>query len=342
MKKSCVPRLPAAVLWALAAGAGGMAHAQSTVQVYGLLDMGVGSFRDSGGGRSDQVTSGKLTTSYLGFKGSEDLGGGLLAFFAIESHLRLDTGEFGRNATDPFFSRNAFVGLKTGVGSFSLGRVNTPLWIAALGSNPFGSSTGYSPILRSLYGPTGKTGGDAVWNNSLVYQSPVIGGFSTMLQHQLKEAAQGGNTGGHLLFNSGALSLTAAAQQVEVPYTRGKETTALLGGSYDFGPAKLFAQYARVREGATASATAALATANTRDKIYQVGASVKAGATGAVLVSFAQAKTEGAQAGKREFFSLGYDYRLSRRTDIYAVAMTDKFNALSRGNSVGVGIRHVF
>lgn len=334
-----VTRLPALALLALAACWACAAQAQSSVQVYGLLDMGVGSYRDAGGGRSSQVASGKMTTSYLGYKGTEDLGGGLAAFFALESHLRIDTGEPGRNATDPYFSRNAYVGLLSRTaGSITLGRYNTPFWLASVSTNPFGASTGYSPGLRLLFGPIGKTGGDGVWNNSVIYETPRIGGFGGMVQHQMKETAQGGNTGANITYNAGGpLVLAAAAQSIEAPYTRGKETAAMVGGSYNLGFARAFGQYARVNEGNTSAATA-----NTRDRIYQVGASIPVGTPGAVLVSYAQARTSGAQIGDRKVFSIGYDYRLSRRTDVYTVLMTDKYNALRRGDSFGVGIRHIF
>jgi len=330
---------PVLALMALAVCAG-HANAQSSVQIYGLIDMDVGSYRDAGGGRSAQVASGKMTTSYLGYKGQEDLGGGLSAFFALESHLRIDTGEPGRNTTDPYFSRNAYVGLQSrSAGSVVLGRYNTPFWLAAVSTNPFGASTGYSPGLRLLFGPTGKTGGDGVWNNSVVYQTPAgLGGVSAVVQHQFKEAAQGGNTGFNVTYNAGGpLVLAVAAQRIEAPYTRGKETAGLVAGSYNFGPVRAFGQFARVNEGNTNAATA-----NTRDKIYHVGASVPVTTFGTVLAGYAQAKTSGAQIGDRKFLSLAYDYRLSKRTDVYGVVMTDKFNSLRRGDTFAVGVRHIF
>lgn len=331
--------LASLALTALVAGWTCSAQAQSSVEIYGLVDMNVGTYRDSGGGRSSQVASGKMTTSYLGYRGQEDLGGGMSAFFALESHLRTDTGEPGRNATDPFFSRNAYVGLTSNqYGSVILGRYNTPLWLASITTNPFGSSTGFSPFVRLIYGTTGKVAGDAVWNNSVVYRSPRIGSVTGLVQYQFKETSQGSNIGGNLIYsNSGPLVLAAAAQRVETAFTKGKETTAMVGGSYNFGIARAFAQYASVKEENTATATT-----NTRDKIYQVGTAVPVGLAGAVLVSYARADTDGAARGERRFVSLGYDYRLSKRTDIYAVAMSDKYNSLGRGNSVGFGVRHTF
>ena len=60
----------------------GGAHAQSSVEVSGLVDVFAGSIKNSGdAGRKSVVDSGGLTTSWFGFKGTEDLGGGLKANF---------------------------------------------------------------------------------------------------------------------------------------------------------------------------------------------------------------------------------------------------------------------
>jgi predicted porin len=89
----------------------GAAHAQSQVQVYGIVDAAVGQYGSVATGPSVATTEvkgvhhGGLTTSFLGFRGTENLGGGLSAKFQIESFLQSDTGSSGRNATDAFWSR---------------------------------------------------------------------------------------------------------------------------------------------------------------------------------------------------------------------------------------------
>ena len=97
-------------LLCLAAGA----QAQTTlpasnVKLYGLVDMSVGRFQAPGGPRTYRAESGGMSTSYLGFNGVEDLGGGLQARFALEAFHRTDTGAQGRFNGDAFFARNAFV-----------------------------------------------------------------------------------------------------------------------------------------------------------------------------------------------------------------------------------------
>ena len=72
---------------------GGFAHAQSSVQLAGLVDAYAGSMRMSGdAARKATVGSGGLTTSWFGMTGSEDLGGGLKANFALTSFFQADTG----------------------------------------------------------------------------------------------------------------------------------------------------------------------------------------------------------------------------------------------------------
>lgn len=101
----------------------GGAHAQSSVEVSGLVDVFAGSIKNSGdAGRKSVVDSGGLTTSWFGFKGTEDLGGGLKANFQLTSFIKVDAGSQGRFANDTFFSRDANVSLSGSFGSVMLGR----------------------------------------------------------------------------------------------------------------------------------------------------------------------------------------------------------------------------
>ena len=102
------------------------AMAQSSVQVTGVVDNYFGSMERAGdAGRTSSVNSGGMTTSWLGFKGTEDLGGGLKATFNLTSFLRTDTGASGRfNGNETFFSRDANVGLSGSFGAVTLGPVS--------------------------------------------------------------------------------------------------------------------------------------------------------------------------------------------------------------------------
>ena len=75
--------------------------------------------RQRGGVASNnKITSGAASASRIGFKGSEDLGGGMAAIFTLESGVKIDTGEL--DATNTLFNRQAFVGLKTTAGTVTL------------------------------------------------------------------------------------------------------------------------------------------------------------------------------------------------------------------------------
>ena len=104
------------------------ATAQTTTQVVGVVDNYVGSMKYSGDqGRTSAVNSGGMTTSWFGFKGSEDLGNGLKANFNLTSFFRADTGATGRfNGNETFFSRDANVGLSGNFGAVTLGRGLAP------------------------------------------------------------------------------------------------------------------------------------------------------------------------------------------------------------------------
>jgi predicted porin len=87
---------------------------------------------------------GSMTTSFFGFRGGEDLGDGLAAYFVPESYMRPDTGESGRFGGDPFLTRNAYLGLSSASwDSIELGRNTTPLFVTTLRFNAFGPSIGF-------------------------------------------------------------------------------------------------------------------------------------------------------------------------------------------------------
>ena len=99
-------------------------HAQSQVQIYGTIDAAVGRIETQPPGAPAApilsvtgVHNGGLQTSYFGFRGTEDLGGGLKAKFQLEGFLRADTGQSGRfdasptSGADNLWSRESYVGL---------------------------------------------------------------------------------------------------------------------------------------------------------------------------------------------------------------------------------------
>jgi len=81
---------------------------------------------------------GGLSTSFWGFRGTEDLGGGYSTFFVLESYFQPQNGTYVAFTGDSFFSRNSYLGIAMPHGSIRAGRLTTPLYISTL--NPFFNS----------------------------------------------------------------------------------------------------------------------------------------------------------------------------------------------------------
>jgi predicted porin len=280
-----------------------------------------------------------LATSYIGFKGSEDLGNGLKAQFNLETFLRADTGEFGRFGGDVFWARAANVGLSSGFGTISLGRNTPALFVSTLIFNAFTDSFGFSPSIQQYY--LGVLAGDSGWSNSGRYQSPNFGGLSVdLIAAEGTKDGPGRKAGGNLLYFGGAFSATFAYQKVEDNFSPffhdmvGEQSTFQFGGAYDFGAFKLFGQYGEVDSDDVGG------TADTKAKIFGIGATMPIGA-GSLMAQYGQQKFDNAVDGTRKTLTVGYDYFLSKRTDLYAVYMGDKIKS-DNGDTFAVGVKHSF
>lgn len=335
------------------------AAAQAQVKVYGMLDMSVGSFRDfsydsdldvlSKGESTTAVQSGAMQTSFIGFAGSEDLGGGLKAEFVLESFIGADTGSNITNLASSagFWSRGSYVALSGAFGKVALGQYDNPMFVLGLAYNPFGTSMTFSPTMVSYYSLAGfalpSLGYDTGWVNSVTYESPVFSGFQLTAQFAPKEnSADGDDVKNHFAlgasYNAGPLSLMAAYTNSGASgqgyFARQKNFG--LGASYDFGVAKLQGQYSIVKD--------TTGGADDKAKFFQIGASVPVSAAGVVLVSYGQTKYESGDTseGKLKQFSLGYDHTLSKRTDAYIALTNKKITDLGSVNTFAVGLRHNF
>jgi len=326
---------------------GTAAHAQSTVEISGLTDAFVGSIKMAGdANRRSVVDSGGLTTSWIGFKGTEDLGGGLKASFQLTSFIKVDTGTQGRFANDPFFSRDANVSLSGNFGSVLLGRWMAPNFLPSVVGNPFGDSFTFSPLVLHkdvpLFNGSGwraMTPSDTGWSNQVVYSTPKFGGLSANVQYQFGEQpGQGGknNFGANFFYFGGPLTLTGFYENTDIAnptntLLANNQKYWMLLGAYDFGMVKPFLSYGEKRISDTA---------DTKGKTLQVGASAPIG-NGKLLAEWVKTDWSSPDVN-RKTFSIGYDYFLSKRTDVYAVVMNDKITNQRSGNSAGVGIRHRF
>lgn len=338
---SCLAAAAVAATLSAAASAQTSSPSASSITLYGLLDMSAGRFQDAGTQRTLRAESGKMTTNFLGFKGTEDLGGSLKLKFALEHYLRADTGSVGRNSADAFWARNAYVGFQGDFGTSTLGRNTTPLFVSTLSFNAIGDSFGFSPSIRQVFAPS--TGlafqGDSGWSNSLLYNTSNAEGYNVSLIGNLGEGAPGAtgrNLGGNWVLLTPTWGATIAYQQVKngliaAPVGFDRQDTLQFGGSYDFNIVKLYAQATRVKTRATV---------DTKSTIYGLGAAVPVGALGKVVAQYGQANADfNPGEVKNRTVTLGYDHALSKLTDAYAVVMSDRLTNAENGTSVAAGLR---
>ena len=218
-----------------------------------------------------------------------------------------------------------------------VGRLPTPLWNATRLFNPFGDSVGFSPSIRQYFG--GSILGDSRWNNSVSVSSPEVeNGLSYQAQFNAGEGQPGStgkNAGASVLYVSGPLSATGAWQRVRnglVAYPAGfaHQSTYQIGASYEFPLMKLYGQVGTVKTSAMVG---------TKSTLYQLGAVSPVG-LGFVMASYGYAKDRiDALHTNRKTFSIGYDYFLSKGTDLYAVAMNERVSNLSSANTLAAGVR---
>ena len=341
---------------AVLVGLAGAAHAQASVTVYGVIDLNLYHKHLAGESAPTKIESGGMTTSHIGFSGTEDLGDGMKALFNLSSFFRADGGGAGRSDTDAFWSRASWVGLQTGYGTVKLGRQSTENFVQSMRFSPFFGSMAFGPNMLHTFMPAAtqpmmtssgsSTAGDSGWNNTLSYASPNFSGAVGTLMGSLGEGTPAGRrVGGSLYYSGGPLAAGLVLEKIEkaslnfskppasIPMTDSKLINA--GVSYDLTAVKLFGQYIRTKlNNATTEIT--LAT-------KQLGVSAPVG-SGRVLAAWARTdKTQTAVADqKRDTVSLGYDYDLSKRTDLYAVVLNDKVTGLRGGTGFAAGLRHRF
>lgn len=296
--------LSAALLLSLAA-APLVASAQSSVTVYGIADVFV-EWADGGNGGITRVESGGIAQSRLGFLGSEDLGGGLKAQFNLESGFAFDTGQTGAS----FWSRQAWVGLASpDWGAIKLGHQYTPLFLTTFAFDTFGLGNAGNFWNLSGYGN--------FWqSNSVVWESPRWGGLA--LRALWAPGEQTGSRLGRYAalsadYTAGALNLVGSYDQRGVSAQGSLARYVAVGGSYDFGAAKLFAGWQSVRHADPAEP------ANADARIASIGVHVPVSAAGRVAASLTVRQDRAVDERDARQVAIGYFHALSRRTTLYTV-----------------------
>jgi predicted porin len=354
----------------------GAATAQSAVNVYGIVDVGIryDNPKLAGAASTLCIASGHQSGSRFGFRGSESLGGGLSAIFALEGGFNPDLGTSAQGGV--LFGRQAYAGLRSEkAGTAAAGRVT--IFSGGTGDfnmlgdiDPFSVSFGISSI--------GSTFSSVVMriDNAVLWQSPNWSGFRGGVGYSTQlagtEVAGSGNNNPMLFsalnYSSGPLFLALTYDVIKPTNAQGNrvgvsgglgatedQTHLLLGGTYDFKMVKLHAAYwwenNQFGNTATRIPTAAESpTSRTADATgWMLGVTVRSGAF-RVMGDYQNrdGKRAGTFEGDRNVWSIGTTYDLSRRTNLYAsygnssgeksLATSNTYNT----TQLAAGIRHRF
>ncbi len=365
MKKSL---LALAVLGAFTS----IASAQSSVTLYGRLDQNV-TVQDPGS-RAAATVNGKLGKSVtklqegnvnglggsrLGFKGTEDLGSGLKAFFQLEAQLFVDEGRAGNTSTfssvngNPFFSRAAYLGLShSGLGEIRLGRQETLTRENNVKINDISGETSFN-IVENLQNTAGIANRPLFQNfgarvdNGIRYTTPVFAGFQASAIVGLGERLKTVVTTTPVLPALPVTTTTKAANYrgLGVVYVAGPLALDLIyedlrggavgngeynnvitaGGSYDFGIAKVATAYQHTNNLGGQFAIASgpgVFTKGTDVDAWNIGVAVPLNAF-TFKVQYTGSSIDrpaGAPSLDQSKYGASIQYALSKRTTVYTAA----------------------
>ena len=350
---------PSAAAMAAALCACGPALAQSSVTLFGVADLALTLGRGSIADRTS-LTSGSNSSSRIGLRGSEDLGGGMAASFWLEAHVNTDIGTGVPTSTNNqpsgtpaslgatqglLFNRRSTVSLSGDWGELRLGRDYTPQFWNTVGSDPF-ANVGVGTSLISTLNALGSSSSRA--SNSIGYFLPRnLGGFYGQFQHFLGEnlsnvADDGTGTGVRLGFQRGPFDIAASTTRVR--FASGNQRTSSIAASWDFGVAKLFGQVQRDPVAGSAP----------DGRGHLVAVTVPFG-VGQWKAAYSRYETDAAGNPTSRKLALGYVHNLSKRTALYGtlarvdnrggatVALGSASTAANKGSSgLDLGLRHSF
>jgi predicted porin len=369
MKKTLIV---AAALSAIA----GTAAAQSSVTLFGVVDVSARYIKNntglsSGNAHSKQLASGGLNTSRLGFRGVEDLGGGYKANFWLEAALNADDGSAGTGtgtAAGKFFSRRSTVAIEGPFGELRLGRDFSPQYVAISAFDPFGGTgmVSYQKVLdKKLGGSVENT--DTRSDNQISYFLPknlngVYGQFSIA---PVENVLGNKYVGAHLGYSGMGLNVAASLSQTYADLNKKKLKQGSLGASYDFKVVKVMGVWSQYKY------------LTYKENLFTLGASVPVSSVGMVRAAYTRADlkassqaaapvltTLAAEAFSKndaDMFTIGYEHMLSKRTSVYTSAAyiknkkAQKFNvgdttpnigsfnnSGSKSAGIELGVKHSF
>jgi predicted porin len=303
------------------------ARAQSSVELYGIVDTSI-QWAHSGGQSTTRLDSSNVQTSLWGLRGQEDLGGGMKAIFKLEDGFNPNNGETAQ--TGKIFGREAWVGLSGKYGSLTAGLHNTPLAyglinfsMGDLGHWDWGHASNNYDFFTSTR-----------VSNSIAYASPTISGVTVSALYARgangtpgMPSTLGDTVSVGVNYTKGPLSLEADYESLvygkTADITAGSQTGVgnfeFLGASYDFGFVKLGALAMLHRGSGDVQTVDSTIYADPNNLYYDVSALFPHMFTqnGSLMVSFGQYKLQGNSAGNSTSIGTRYDYHLSPRTGVY-------------------------
>ncbi|WP_211453119.1 porin [Collimonas antrihumi] len=317
--------LASAIFTALGLLASG-AYAQSSVTVYGLVDTGVEYVNNANANKDGVVrlSSGAMNTSRIGFRGTEDLGGGLKAVFQLEDGFKTDTGEF--DSPGLLFGRQANVGLEGSFGRIVAGRSYSTTYDFILPFDPMGYSGQYSWVTSA-----GATGGrkDGMLTNlpNMLKYTGKFGSFKLGATYGFGEVA--GSTGDTAKYALGA-GYENGPFRVAATFDRVNGTAAVAGGAYDKATSIHLAGGYQISSTLDLSLgyrnykkTLASNAADLRSDFFWGGASYKVTPVVTLIGAVYYQNIKNVASGKDAdpiMYSVRGKYALSKRTDLYLSA----------------------
>jgi predicted porin len=300
-----------------------LVQAQGNITVYGIVDLAARSVDNQGPGSQESLVSGSASTSRLGLRGTEDLGGGLSVSFNLEHGLSADTGEpAGGNR---FWDRRATVSLASkNLGELRLGRDYVPSYRNWSRYDPFsyvGVARSADLFSNSPAGPInaafGRNDNTLVRaDNAAQYLLPKLGGLEGEI---MVAAGEGGDAtagraklyGVRLGYATKVFGVSAATTTSQNSLTtNGKFKDSVVGGSYTFGPVELSAAWRQMKY------------SSAKQTNLLIGAEGSFGSH-VLKASYQRVDMQGrvgntnVDANDANKLGLGYMYNLSKRTAVY-------------------------
>lgn len=349
MKKSLIALAIASAVSAPAAFA-----ATSNVDIYGVLNLSLNFVDPDAPGQDSSSPSVTSTASRIGFKGAEDLGGGLSAIWQIESGFNAD------EQSGTLASRNSFLGLKGGWGTVLAGNHDTPMKMVGRMVDNFGDTLGDS---RNILGAnsTGSTQFDLRTKNTIAYVSPDFAGFQAVAAYVADWTTNGNALDNNDYdaysingtYKNGPLMLGAAYEDHNSAVKSQEADLWRLVGGFDIAGFKLAAMYESMSGDGSNSR-------NSRDA-YGLFGSYMLGAFN-LKANYLNADDSDYGNDGADQWTIGADYAMSKRTTAYvyyASVNNDSLggyglgagagasdqtigNAGSNPDSFGIGMRHSF